>query len=180
MQLDIAKGTVVIRRRSPVIRRITKLCCGRYITEAQVRHLFKPKDDERIKQQFDYESARKILEPLLLNEERHDHTYTHMYIPLLTAGGKSGDFYQKIKTDFKMIHSPPDPATETLLISVHGMAEKWLLHYAQKNVLMIPGNLRAGLQMFEGHEDVNGISQHSTYTLQHNPKATTVFKYKIT
>jgi hypothetical protein len=69
------------------------------------------------------------------------------------------------------MHSPPDPATETLLISVHGMAEKWLLHYAQKNVLMIPGNLRAGLQMFEGHEDVNGISQHSTYTLQHDPKS---------
>jgi hypothetical protein len=33
---------------------------------------------------------------------------------------------------------------------------------------MVPGNLRAGLQTFEGGE-VNEVSQKTTYTMQHNP-----------
>ena len=58
---------------------------------------------------------------------------------------------------------------ESLLGSIHEQAEIWLLNYAQKNILMVPGNLRAGLQTFEGG-DVDEVSKRSTYTMQHDPK----------
>jgi hypothetical protein len=40
--------------------------------------------------------------------------------------------------------------------------------FAQKNILMVPGNLRAALQTFEGGE-VDEVSQRCTYTMQHDP-----------
>ena len=35
---------------------------------------------------------------------------------------------------------------------------------------MVPGNLQAGLQTFEGGE-VNEVNQKTTYTMQHNPSS---------
>jgi hypothetical protein len=98
------------------------------------------------------------------NIEQHNRTYTHMYVPLIS----NGNFVDKIRTDFELIHRAPNSTTEKLLLTIHEMAECWLLFYAQKNILMIPGNLRAGLQVFEG-TDINEITQHSTYTMQHQP-----------
>jgi hypothetical protein len=74
----------------------------------------------------------------------------------------------QIKSDFILIHSTPSPSVESLLIRIHQQAEIWLLNYAQKNSLMVPGNLRAGLQTFEGGE-VDDVSQCCTYTMQQDP-----------
>lgn len=103
------------------------LCCGRYITPSQLNDFFN-KQPKRITQQFDYEDARALLEPLLPEKEKHDHTYTHMYVPLM----RGGDFLHKLKSDFDMIHKLPDPTTEDLLLKLHGMAENWLLYFAKK------------------------------------------------
>ena len=78
------------------------------------------------------------------------------------------DFIVKIKADFLMIHSPPKEGSEDLLVSIHKKVETWLLYYAQNNILMVPGNLRAALQTFEGSE-VNEVNQKTTYTMQHDP-----------
>ena len=68
---------------------LIKLRCGRFVTQAQVDNLF-INNDPRIFQQFDYPLARAILLPFLPPKEKQDHTYTHMYYPLISnAGGKA-------------------------------------------------------------------------------------------
>ena len=150
-----------------------KLICGRYVTHGQVDAFFgceeqqpsRPMISSPIRQQFNYTKAREILEPLLPENEKREHTYTHMYQPLIAG---CDDFIEKIKADFLMIHSPPNEGSEALLVSIHQKVETWLLYYAQKNILMVPGNLRAALQTFEGSE-VNEVNQKTTYTMQHDP-----------
>jgi hypothetical protein len=142
---------------------LMKLRCGRYVTDAQVNAFFRREPTAKINQQFDYSRAREILRPLLPKKEQHDHTYTHMYLPLIDG---CDDFGQKIKNDFVTIHSPPDLASESLLVAIHDMAERWLVCFSQKNILMVPGNLRAGLQTFEGSE-VNEVNQQQPTHLRH-------------
>jgi hypothetical protein len=67
-----------------------------------------------------------------------------------------------------MKHLAPNPSTEKLLTTIHNQAEIWILNFAQKNILMVPGNLHAALQTFEGGE-VDEVSQRCTYTMQHDP-----------
>jgi hypothetical protein len=143
---------------------LIKLCCGRYVSQAQVDFLFAP----RITKQFNYTEARATLLPFLPKMEIQDHTYTHMYTPLITQCGGSAHFVTKIRNDFTAIHSEPCPLYKSLLISLHEQAETWLLKFAQMNIKMVPGNLRAALQTFEGGE-VDEVSQRCTYTLQHDP-----------
>ena len=154
-----------------------KLRCGRYVTQSQLATFFS-NNAPYINQQFDYDMARRVLDPFLLEVEKNDHVYTPMYLPLIMQCGSETMFVSKIKSDFVMIHSPPDLIRERLLITIHERAEKWLCYYCQKNILMVPGNLRAGLQTFEGGE-VNEVSQKTTYTMQHNPKAAVLFLDKI-
>ena len=73
-------------------------------------------------------------------------------------------------SDYDSIHSAPNPQGEVLLVQIHKHAEDWLLNFAQKNILMVPGNLRAALQTFEGGE-VDEISHRCTYTMQHDPRS---------
>ena len=146
-----------------------KLCCGRYVSHAQVRSFFE-ETPPRITQQFKYSEARAVLLPFLPQLEKQDHTYTHMYTPLISGCGGGRQFVEKIKTDFLMIHSAPSLSSEALLQRIHQQAEIWLLNFAQKNILMVPGNLRAGLQTFEGGE-VDDVSQRCTFTMQHNPRS---------
>jgi hypothetical protein len=146
---------------------LIKLCCGRYVTQAQIDTLFID-NPPRITTQFDYPLARAILLPYLPPKEKHDHTYTHMYYPLIAnAGGKAG-FIEKIKKDFVAIHTPASKVGESMLLKILGQAESWLLNYAQKNIMMVPGNLRGSLQTFEGGE-VDDVSQRITYRMQHDP-----------
>ena len=56
-----------------------------------------------------------------------------------------------------------------MLTRIHNQAEVWLLNFTQTNILMVRGNLRAGLQTFEGGE-VDDVLQRCTYTMQHNPR----------
>ena len=56
------------------------------------------------------------------------------------------------------------------MINLHEQAKIWLLQFVQKNILQVPGNLRAALQTFEGG-DVDEVSQRCTYTMQHDPKS---------
>ncbi|KAI2503191.1 hypothetical protein MHU86_11294 [Fragilaria crotonensis] len=102
--------------------------------------------------------------------EKQDHTYTHMFTPLIHGCGGGKQFVQKIKSDFSSIHSSPCSSTEFLLVQIHKHAEDWLLKFVQKNILMVPGNLRAGLQTFEGGE-IEEISHRCTYTMQHDPRS---------
>jgi superfamily II DNA helicase RecQ len=107
--------------------------------------------------------------PYLLEKEKRFDTYTHLYEPLISCSGSlSSNFEGKIRRDFNQIHSPAHPATESLLVRIIANGKDWLLNFAQKNILMVPGNLRAGLQTFEGGE-VNEVSQRSIYTMQHFP-----------
>jgi superfamily II DNA helicase RecQ len=141
-----------------------KLCCGSYVSQAQVDLVFAP----RITKQFNYSKARATLLPFLPKREIHDHTYTHMYTPLITQCGGSAQFVTKIRNDFTAIHAEPCPLYESMLTSIHEQAETWLLKFAQMNIKMVPGNLRAALQTFEGGE-VDEVSQRCTYTMQHDP-----------
>jgi hypothetical protein len=93
-----------------------------------------------------------------------------MYTPIIDGCVCPQDFVRRIKNDFISIHSPPSQIHETVLIKIHNQAENWLLNFAQKNILMVPGNLRAGLQNFDAGE-VNGMSQGTTYTMQHDPSS---------
>jgi hypothetical protein len=145
---------------------LMKLCCGRYVSHAQVSAFFD--EAPRITQQFDYCTARAALFPFLPLREKHDDTYTHMFMPLISGCGNVIHFVEKIKKDFISIHSPPNPATESLLVKLHQLAEVWLLNYAQKNIKLLPGNLRAALQTFGGGE-IDEVSQNWTYTMQHDP-----------
>ncbi|KAI2494426.1 hypothetical protein MHU86_20109 [Fragilaria crotonensis] len=120
--------------------------------------------------QFDYCEARAVLFPILPKREKQDHTYTHMFTPLIHGCGGGKQFVQKIKSDFSLIHSSPCSSTEFLLVQIHKHAEDWLLKFVQKNILMVPGNLRAGLQTFEGGE-IEEISHRCTYTMQHDPRS---------
>jgi hypothetical protein len=144
-----------------------KLRCGRYVTSVQVKEFFG--QIPRAKQQFDYAEARKTILPFLKENEKHEHTYTHMYLPLIQKSSDGGGFVDKIVADHDVIHGRPDPVTEPELLTIHIKAEEWLLHYAQKNILMVPGHLRAALQTFDASE-VNDVVQNSTFTLQHNPQ----------
>jgi superfamily II DNA helicase RecQ len=147
---------------------LIQLCCGRYVSHAQVTSFFN--SAPRITEQFDYRMARATLLPFLPQKEKHDHTYTHMFTPLIIGCGCDKHFVEKIKTDFISIHPPPSLPEELLLTKIHKQAEVWLLNFAQKNVLMVPGTLRAGLQTFEGGE-VDNVSQRCTYTMQHDPRS---------
>jgi hypothetical protein len=145
---------------------LIKLCCGQFVSEEQVNKFFNKAP--RIRQQFNYCQARAALLPFLPSREKQDHTYTHMYTPIIACCGSEQEFVVKIKNDFISIHSLPSQTLESVLIKIHNQAENWLLKFAQKNILMVPGNLRAGLQTFEGGE-VDDVSQRSTYTMQHDP-----------
>jgi hypothetical protein len=145
---------------------LIKLCCGRYVPQAQITSFFN--DVPHITQQFDYCQSRDTLLPFLPLREKQDHTYTHMYTPLITGCGGGKQFIAKIKTDFVLIHSSPSPCGELLLTKIHTQAEDWLLNFAQKNILMVPGNLRAGLQTLQAGE-VDDVSQGKTYRMQHDP-----------
>jgi superfamily II DNA helicase RecQ len=155
---------------------LIKLSCGRYVSQSQVTSFFQGAEPPRIKQQFDYNEARAAILPFLPQREKHDDTYTHMFTPLISRCGGVRQFVEKVKTDFISIHSPPNPATESFLVKLHQLAEVWLLNYAQKNIKMVPGNLRAALQTFEGNE-VEDVSQRWTYTMQHDP-STLLFELK--
>lgn len=144
---------------------LIKLCCGRYVSQAQIDSLFAP---PRITKQFKYSETRAALLLFLPKMEKHDHTYTHMYTPLMAQCGGAAQFVTKIKNDFVAIHSEPSPTQELSLLDIHAEAQTWLLKFAQKNILMVPGNLRAALQTFEGGE-VDEVSQRCTYTMQHDP-----------
>ena len=146
---------------------LIKLCCGRYVSQAQVCELFETRP-ACITKQFNYSEARATLLPFLPKMEIHDHTYTHMYTPLITQCGGSAQFVTKIRNNFTAIHADPCPVYESMLISIHEQAETWLLKFAQMNIKMVPGNLRAALQTFEGGE-VDEVSQRCTYTMQHDP-----------
>jgi hypothetical protein len=148
---------------------LIKLCCGRYVTQVQIDTLFS-NNDPRITQQFDYPLARTILLPFLPQKEKQDHTYTHMYCPMIAnAGGKAG-FIEKIKKDFGAIHTPAGKVGESMLLKILEQAETWLLNYAQKNAMMVPGDLRGYLQTFEGGE-VDEVSHKQCYRMQHDPTA---------
>jgi hypothetical protein len=147
-----------------------KLCCGRHVTQHQIDG-FLTTTIPRINQQFDYLMARTILEPFFLAAEKREHTYTHMYLPLIHACKYDPEaFAQKIRADFDMIHSIPKPTSERLLLLIHEKVEIWLRRYCQTDILMVPGNLRAVLQTFGGGE-VNGVNQKTLYTIQHNPSS---------
>jgi hypothetical protein len=147
---------------------LIKLCCGSYVTQAQVTSFFMDYAP-RITQQFDYQQARAILLPMLPAKEKQDHTYTHMYVPLIVGCGGGDHFTGKIRADFVLIHSPPaSQSGESMLIRIHELAENWLLNFAQKNILMVAGNFRAALQTFKGGE-VDDVSQRCTYRMQHDP-----------
>ena len=88
---------------------------------------------------------------------------------MISSCGSPSNFETKIRSDCNLIHSPPHPESEGLLVLLLENAKDWLLNFAKKNVLMVPGNLRAGLLSFEGGE-VNDISQGTTYTMQHYPE----------
>jgi hypothetical protein len=103
---------------------LMKLCCGQYVSQAQVSSLFegnptshmpsvfdnKPASaPPHITKQFDYSDTRAALLPFLPQKEKHDHTYTHMFTPLISGCGGSQNFVTKIRTDFISIHSPPIP-----------------------------------------------------------------------
>ncbi|KAI2501907.1 hypothetical protein MHU86_12528 [Fragilaria crotonensis] len=153
---------------------LIRLCCGRYVSHAQVSAFFN--EAPRITEQFDYGEARAVLLPLLPQREKQDDTYTHMFTPLISGCGGGRRFVEKIKTDFNFIHSPPNPLTEVFLVKLHQLAEVWLLNYAQKNIKMVPGDLRAALQTFEGGE-IEDVSQRCTYAMQHDP-STLLFELK--
>ena len=96
---------------------LIKLCCGRYVSESQIKLYFEDQPP-RITTQFDYPLARAILLPFLPPKEKQDHTYTHMYYPLIAnVGGKAG-FIEKIKKDFVAIHSPAGKVCESMLIKI--------------------------------------------------------------
>jgi len=88
-----------------------------------------------------------------------------MFFPLIYG---CDDFEKKIKQDHSDIHSPPDSRSETTLRSILDHAEQWLLCHAKMAVLMVPPQIRAGLQSFEGIE-VNDINQKTTYAMQSKP-----------
>jgi hypothetical protein len=145
---------------------LTKLCCGSYVSQAQVKSFFTD-CAPRITEQFDYRAARTALLPFLPNREKNDNTYTHMYYPLITECGGAAQFVAKIRKDFADIHSTPSPLFESMLIKIQDLAGIWVLNFAQMNALMLPGQLRGGLQTFEGGE-VDDVSQKTTYTMQHD------------
>jgi hypothetical protein len=142
-----------------------KLCCGRYVTELQLDKFF---NDKQVKQ-WDYTSTRQLLEGILREDEKSQHTYTHMYFPLIQSCGESENFIQKIRNDYLLIHDAPNLISEPLLWQIHERASCWLLNYSQDNILLVPGNFRAALQTYEGGE-VNEVNQSSTYVMQHHPK----------
>ena len=142
---------------------LIKLCCGSYVSQVQVTTLFET--PPHIKQQFDYREARAALLPFLPSREINDHTYTHIYISCNVVA--QHNLLRKLKNDFNAIHSPPIPSHKSPLIHFHGLAEDWVLQFARKNVLMLPGQLRGSLQTFEGGE-VDDVSQHMTHTVQHD------------
>ena len=73
-----------------------KLCCGRYVTELQLDKFFNDKQEK----QWDYTSTRQLLEGILREDEKSQHTYTHMYFPLIQSCGESENFIQKIRNDY--------------------------------------------------------------------------------
>ena len=91
------------------------------MSPSQVTSLFGD-GPSRIKKQFDYKEARTVLLPLLPQREKQDHTYTHMFTPLIAGCGGGSKFVQKIKMDFLSIHSAPHPSSERLLIQIHSHA----------------------------------------------------------
>jgi hypothetical protein len=114
------------------------------MSQAQVTSFFNAKPC--ITEQFDYHIVRATLLPFLPQKEKHDKTYTHVFTPLIIGCGCDKHFVEKIKTDFISIHPPPSPPEELLLTKIHKQAKVWLLNFAQKNILMVPGTLCAGLQ----------------------------------
>jgi hypothetical protein len=76
---------------------------------------------------------------------------------------------KKIQDDVLFINSVTIPISEMILIYIHEKATSWLMKYSQENVLLVPGNLRAALQTFEGSK-INDVKQSSTYVMQHHPK----------
>jgi Helicase conserved C-terminal domain len=145
-----------------------RFCCGRYVTQSQIDTFLD--ESPRVRQQLMYSQTRAVLVPFLLENEKHEDTYTHMFTPLVSGCHDVSLFVEKIKNDFISIHAAPDVSTERRLLSIHQQAEEWLLTYAQKNISLVPANFRAGLQTFDGGE-INELSHGSTYAMQHHPNS---------
>jgi hypothetical protein len=75
---------------------LLKLCCGRFVTQAQVDTLF-TNTQPHTTQQFNYSEARAVLLPFLPQREKQDHTYTHMYVPLISGCGGAIGLQKKSK-----------------------------------------------------------------------------------
>jgi hypothetical protein len=73
---------------------LMKLCCGRFVSQAQVDALVN-NCQPRITQQFDYSEARAVLLPFLPQREKQDHAYTHMYVPLISGCCRAIGFTEK-------------------------------------------------------------------------------------
>jgi hypothetical protein len=126
-----------------------KLRCGRYVSQSQVTKLFEDRDYLASQSNSIIVMQEPLFCPSCLNLKNRPYLHSHVH-PSISGCGGSQKFIEKIKTDFVMIHSAPNPSIQLLLINIHKHAENWLLNFAQKNILMVPGNLRASLQTFEG------------------------------
>ena len=144
-----------------------KLQCGRFVTPLQIEDFLNSPPASTNDDLFDFDMVGKILLPFLPGLEKHDHTYTHLFHPLVNG---CDDFISKIKQDHSDIHTPPDSGSEQTLRLILENAEQWLLHHAKTATVMVPPQIRAGLQSFEGVE-VNDINQKTTYTMQSKPES---------
>jgi hypothetical protein len=71
---------------------VIKLCCGRYVTNDQVDAFFcEPIHCDT--RHLNFQMARDVLEPLLPEMEKRDHTYTHMFYPLISKCKNEGNSF---------------------------------------------------------------------------------------
>ena len=142
--------------------------CGRFVTKASLQSMADaPRQQSTVASVVtvdvtDFAPTQLALRKCIRPDEDVG-PYTAIFHPLVRSAG--GNFDTLVENMVDWCDMPVDEH-EVVLNQVLNSAETWICHSARRLVDMAPGNLRAGLQVFEG-QDVGEINQNYLCNFRH-------------
>jgi superfamily II DNA helicase RecQ len=137
-----------------------KTVCGRTVSKATLDRL---RSLRRTAVQVDYKPTEEALLKYIRADESID-PYINLFQPIFASSRMN---YDLVLDQMVIMSLRPAADEEPVLNQVLEAAETYLKTFAKRHVRMVPGNLRAGLQVFDG-QDVSEVKQNVLYTFRNN------------
>ena len=136
---------------------VHKTVCGRTVSMAAVSALSSPSVPA-----MEFSATEQALEKYIRADESVG-AYTALFYPLVITA--ESDFDGILHQTVEWWSAAPTP-DETDLQDVLDAAHDWVHDSARRHVEMVPGNLRAALQVFDG-QLVGEVAQNHLYSFRH-------------